>query len=836
MKKFWLFISSILSAILVVVGLSACNPKKVVEDYTITSVKANNLYSTYHTSDTINFSDVTIEVTFKNGTKVTLTQGEVDIEKENAKEGTQFILNTDGLGTQTAGELEEGEYQISVYLSAYATTKQDLMTVTVTEDLSTKYNLYSFLGPQTIAGDDGYEKNIVTSETDESKFYKADGYYVGDDNEFRFKPRLEIGKTEDESFEADNYKVKVTVNGTEIVEGQQYDLFKYENFKFYFKDGTEWTDENNTFTISMLPADFAKNAYGRNITPVIFTVKVADGYNVYDAVDLGRLSLVSDAFKADAVRTTYERWQSGEVFYNPNGGFKRVVYYQLWEDFLTSKGKTNLKPVNAMFIHNDITVTSADIPQEYLISVAEAKAFVGSNNENDYGYLVNSFRDEGWLYPHYMENDFTFNGNMFKLDFSNIKWCLSNSDGSTGDAFYYTQNQSNYFMSHAVLFGFLGKSDNTSAQKAIFKNVESIGNSKNITKKTDQEANEASGSFIYFKSDASEVDVDNCIAKAFMIAFYSEYNKKVYSEGEQPELLANNGLDVSYCKIYDCYNSGLFSYWGENNTLTHSELKRFGGPTIFLINGTEKGAKESSAEWTIDDETIIESEVTGEEAWFAINGATGAALKIINFSSILSEQTDKYFAIDGKINMKAVALESAYLGSTDSILYNFFRIGDSKIALNMGNPTSAEQMQAGTTIYTLVSLSQKDPSTWTQDEVNAYNEAMAFGYDNARNVFIQLIINNILTKSPVFLSDGGTMAHLFPKGEYEENVPIDVDHYSLVFVDIDATIANFLQSNYSLAYKSSTTFEGDLLYIMAPAGSTSLAAVVDLYTKEAQAE
>lgn len=842
-----------LSALLLVVGLSACNPKEAAQDYTVTEVNLKNINSIYHTSDTINFANANVEVKFKNADSVTLTKGEFDIVKENAKADTEFILYTNGLSAQTAGELEEGEYELSVYIISSQTTKEDIVTITVTSDLSTKYNLYGFTAPESVTIFNENKADI--SETEEGSFFRAaDAYWVGDDNEFRFKPILEIGKTSATSFEADNYKVVVKVNGQAVVEGQQYDLFKYENFKFYFKDGTTWTDENNTFTISVTPADFTQDAFGDDVTPVTFTVKVADGYNVYDAVDLGRLSLVSDDFKAEAVRTTYERWQSGEVFYNGSNGFKKVVYYQLWNEFLTSKGKTNLQPVNGMFIHNDLTIDPAkDIPAEYLISVDEARRFTNSTNPDDYNYLVNSFRDEGWLYPHYMENDFIFNGNMFKLDFSNIKWCLSNSDGSTGAHFYYTKDQANYFMGHAVLFGFLGKTDNTSDQKAIFQNVESIGNSKNVTKKTDKEANEASGSFIYLKSDSSEVDVDNCIAKAFMIAFYSEYN--IVKEN------ANNGLDVSYSKIYDCYNSGLFSYCGENNTLTNSELKRFGGPTILLVNGTANDmSKEAAAEWIIDDKTVIVSEVTGEEAWFALLGVSNKAADIISLSGALYLQTDNYFAKPDNgddintyyykltnglyekvpalvINMDAVALESAYIGSNEPILYNYFKIGNSGLALNMGNPTDTEQIQAGTTIYTLATLSQKDPSTWTQEEIYAYNEAMAFGLDNAKNVFIQVLTNNIVSMgSPVFLSNGGTMAHFV-----DEN-------YTMKFVNIDGTIEKFItemmhsmqdseyEPNFTPVYDETChAFEGDVLYLVSPVGNTTLVAVVDLYTKEAQA-
>ena len=823
------------------IGLSACSPKKIIEDYTVESVKVNKLNDTYHTSDTVNFADITVDVIFKNGSKLTLTHGEFDIEKENAKEGTEFILTTDGLYTQIAGELEEDEYTISVYITAYAYTKENYKTVTVTSNLSTKYNLIYFTEPEFKTT---YDANVESAAAEkgsdefESSFYKPADYYVGDDNEFRFQPTITIrNKTTRQNVVLENFRVVVKVNGEEIVEGQQYDLFKYENFKFYFKDGTEWTDENNTFTISMTPADFETDFAGNAIEPVTMTIKVADGYNVYDAVDLGRLSLVSDAFKAAYQNNdVYDRVVSGNVFFNPNGGFKTVTYYQLWQDFLTSKGKTNLKPVNGMFIHNDITINPlTDIPQEYLISIAEAKEFTDSSNPEDYEYLVNSFRDEGWLYPHYMENNITFNGNMFKLDFSNIKWCLSNSDGSTGDRFYYSKDQSAYFMSHAVLFGFLGKVDNTSTQIATFKNVEGMGNSKNVTMKTDKEANEASGAFIYLKADASEVNVDNCIAKAFMIAFYSEYNTKKYSEGENPTIIANNGLNVSYSKIYDCYNSGLFSYWGENNTLTNSDLKRFGGPAIFLINGTADDlTKEGGAEWTVDSNTVIESYISGDEAWFALNGATAKAQEIIALSNVLYQQTDRYFAIDEKINMKSVALESAYLGSDENILYNYFKYGNSEFALNMGNPTVDEQVQAGTVIYTLASLAQKNPADWTQDDFNAYNEAMAFGLDNAKNVFIQVITNGILGKgSPVFMSDGGTMAH------------ID-EYYVLHFVDIDSTIEKFItemmtkmqypsyEPDFTPVYDTEChTFEGNLLYFIAPAGNTTLVAVVDLYTKEA---
>ena len=123
MKKFWLFISSMLSALLIVVGLSACAPKEEAKDYTVTEVNLKNINSVYHTSDTINFAGVKVEVKFKNADSVTLTKGEFDIEKENAKVDTQFILYTNGLSSQIAGELVEDEYELSVYIVSSQTTK-----------------------------------------------------------------------------------------------------------------------------------------------------------------------------------------------------------------------------------------------------------------------------------------------------------------------------------------------------------------------------------------------------------------------------------------------------------------------------------------------------------------------------------------------------------------------------------------------------------------------------------------------------------------------------------------------------------------------------------------
>lgn len=653
MKKIGYALCSLL-LVFCAVGFGACGGTPLPTEKQVFSVAQTGLKEFYHVTDTIDFSALKINVKYDDNSTATLTKGEFDINAEDAKSDTQFIVNTSGLYSQTAGEMTVGEYALSCVLIGKETVYQ-LGKINVSNNMNLIYDLTAFNEPDFVST---YKDNIVVTENDENSFYKTStAYYVGDDNEFRFKPKMTLqSKTSGAISESDNFNVTVKV---EMKNGDTYDVvtgdtyFTYDNFAFDFTENAI----GKTFRITMTPMDFEKDFAGNNVEPVVFVVTVEDGWNVYsdNAIDLGRMSLVSDNFAS--VANTYIRPESAAIFYNEDTGAMKEhrKYYELWKNYLTEKGCTDLAPVNGMFIHGDIKVTPSDMPSEFFVSQKEAEA-KGM-------HLLGSLRDFTLIYTHYMENNFNFNGNYFKLDFSEIPWGLSNT-GKNG--FYYDSDETRLKAGHSTVFNFLHKADESNDTIATFKNVDAFGNTRNITSvsNTTDDNLKASGGLIFMKSISGTTQVENCIAKAWMIAWFSETTT------------AKNALELDYIKTYDCFNSGAFSWHSEKSTLTNSEFKRFGGPVILMVSGAKDGVKESGAGWTVDKETTtLESYISGQEGWFVLNGATTLVTQFLGADVLLNAYGTTIKNTENKMNMVGLIMDDEYITSTEKNIFANFSYG-----------------------------------------------------------------------------------------------------------------------------------------------------------------
>ncbi|MBP5651053.1 MAG: hypothetical protein J6X00_00040 [Clostridia bacterium] len=640
MKKFLRIVTSLVLVVCSVFSLAACG-KKAEEADKVTKVKLNNVQSFYQTTDSPAFDEMTLTITTTKSGELTLTKGQFDLtEVSQAAEDTEFVLFTDGLYAETAGALTEGTYKFSVYVVSYGQTFENFLTVTVTDDLSQAYNLVMFKDPAFVK----QYKEQTTSETDRSQFYQAASYEVGDDNPFKFKPLLSVvSKETDEIVEPDFFNVDVTVkeNGTAV--GSE--VYTYSNFGFQFTSAAV----GHTYTISVVPTDFTADEDGVAVTPATLTVTVRDGYNVSqeNVKDLGRMGLVSSNFStADRINGyngdstsggynpdgyRYVGADSEDIYYNPTGDAdhryrqdgntfdKWAEQFAIWAQ--TDSHYANATAVNGIFIHGNISVTPDDLPAAFFISEEEAaNAGIGSNYE-DYKHLIGTPRDFTFFYAHYMDGEaFTFNGNLFKLDFSAIPFGLTNRDtGITGTNYYYTSGQTSFAQGHTTIFSFIGRGNNTVSTQATFKNVDLAGNFTNINNISGDSVDmKASGSLIGFKSISASTSVSNCLVRSCLIGMYSEFNHR------------DNGMALDHCKVFDCYNSGLFSWCGENNTLVHSEIRRFGGPAIFVVSEANDddyhvGSMKAPASFTVDDESVVESYVVGDEVWFILNGAVGTA-------------------------------------------------------------------------------------------------------------------------------------------------------------------------------------------------------------------
>lgn len=692
MKRFGLVMLSVLMLLLSVV-LFACNKKDEKE---VSSVTLEGLKDAYYITEEVDLSSVKLNVVYDDESTDTFDKFEVDLaENEQPKEGTEFILYTNGL--ISAGGLREGEYQISCLIVGESEPRT-LKTVEVNEDMSLVYNLGEFSKPQFVQD---YEDNLSVSEAsgdvidaegyEETAFMSTgDVYAIGDDNEFIFKPKFNlISKATGTPVSADiAVNVSLKDEETDEVVGSEIYSFNEETYGFSFTGSAI----GKTFTLTMTPTDWDLTELEMN--PIEFTFSVNDGYNVYDALDLGRINLFNDtAERLQAIKAngylggTYSTSVRNIFFFGADAQtpYSNLNYYDLWEEFLTEKGEENLEEINGVYLHGNISVQMEDLPEEYFISQEELD-YQGKDTD----YALNSIRDFAFLYNHYLvDSEFVFNGNLFAVDFSDLK--VGCSYANISGTFYIYDSETdvtgeNGDVGHSAAFAFVG---NENYPTATLKNVDVMGNMRCMpgseNDEADLDASAAAGALIMVKSLGGVTKVDNVIAKEFLIAFYMD--------GEE----GLKTMEITDSKAFDCFNSAVFSWVSNNNTISNSHFERFGGPVIFLIsrvyeapNNEEIGSENPDesleekepdlspfqAGVTVDANSKLVSLVTGTEGWFAVNAATGTATDI---KSMLNDAVMNYGATvltEDKLNMVAVCMDTGYLGSDKTELNSKFVYGD----------------------------------------------------------------------------------------------------------------------------------------------------------------
>ena len=638
MKKFFAFM---LSLAFVVTGLAfvACKPAEIV----VKKVSTESLRTTYYQDETIDFDSVVLNVELSNGVKLVLNKGEVDKTWDEVdKDETHFILKTDGLREALAEDNVElnHEYKITCLLNAYA-GEYDVLTIVFMDNLASMYDLTKFVEPQALTS----FKNVAASTTDESKFMNYDQkYYVGDDNPFKLVPNYNLMLKEDPTQQTSKLHLLVNVhvykhvgeNWTEVEAGTDY-TFDANKYAFQFAADAV----GNEYRIQMTPKDFTKLFNGSDIAPIELVVTIADGYNVHEAWELGHIAVVGESEKNDVnkcAENTFDR------FTNEGGQYVTKKYYEVWNQFYTDRGETNLKSVNGIFLHNDIKITRNDVPADYFASSKESACTE---------HAVGSLKDWAFVYPHYMPNvnsSFTFNGNYFDMDFSEFPVSLSHN---TSTMEYYTEDTSITYLSNSVFFYFAGlphaQTDAGDTFAPItFKNFSAGGASgKTITGTATQEA---AGTPTFLKvEDSVSIGLENSVIREFMMGLNSS---------QKGDWL------VKDTKIYDCYNCGLYVQVA-TGAIQNSQLKRFGGPVVFAVSINEENGSEVARAnaFVVDELSILENYVEYNQTWFAMNGASQLVLMFKGLGGDgLAPTGTTILNADGKMNMQVLVLDNSYLG------------------------------------------------------------------------------------------------------------------------------------------------------------------------------
>ena len=619
MKKVLIFILAMLF-VLSMVLLVACNATEV-------KITLKGVPTTVNFGEQIDYSKITIDVEYDNG------------KTENVKLTTSGVtynqINTYQVGVQTLSVSYKG---LSAKADIQVLFELDIEKITVLNVRNT----------------DGYREYqaAIQEKTDkETEFYNRDVVYtVGNDNGYVFLPEVTWrynGQTQPSSLPVVETDYILSIwNGSDWDELSETQLVTYlsnvENNTYYFTEQAE----NEKFKLVVTISD-DYNLVSANVpTSVSQVFEVVSGYNVYDALGLSVLDNKNVKSWAE-IKTKKLAWDNGKAL-NEFADVKQVV------------------------LHNNITVTANDLPDNYFWHVGDEAKRAGSMSYRtaeelvpttlkDYlpGSLKEAWLGEDWEKLEndteqrglYVSNGIGISGNCLMLSYdSNVDAADKSSKGiyivhdykqtTTATNREYPESHYSFVVyTHASADKSNGGNEREEARikgTRTIKNVYFYGE----TQKTDDISNPVG--LMMLSADISGLEIINTISTRWYC-------------NAQLDGVGMGTLKLQDCKFYESFSQMVFCWGIPQIDVTHCEMKRAGGP-LFIIQTQTNGTDRNSVV-TIDDTSNMESWLTGAETWFDINNLPSATVEqLFAIGTLPDSVVNTNYQKDGKTNVLAVVI------------------------------------------------------------------------------------------------------------------------------------------------------------------------------------
>ena len=585
-------LSTLLIALLSLTSLVGCNPNDSTNssnssDNTTSSDSGSSESSNPSTSgSTINLTAIKLNKTetsiLLNSTEtltVTFTPNNAtNKEVEWSSEDTTIASVDNGVVTAkkigTTNIVVKSKANASISATCKVTVKDNV----ILSNVSAKHEFVLF------------EQNRAKDEKNDDGFYDHNQTYkVGDDNAFNVKPALTVLDAKTYlPVSASQWLHDFTISAKlgDATVGEEY--FKVLDAR---ECNVDFTDAavGKTFTISIAPngVDASKvSALTKTIT-----VDVIDGYNVYNAKELGYFDTrPQDSIEDTPVMEDDKDWQVK------------------WPEFKTANNMNPDYHPAALIFQTDIAVTPSDLPANFFYTAEQAAAL---NDTKAAGSLV----DYTYLYERTIPGDITVEGNYFDLDLSAIPLIKRDRQKTTPEG---------GVIGHAAAFKAIAGGD------INFRNINMTGNAK---KATGDEDKIYGGGIIFVKGAGSKsLKSYNMIATKFYITYFGE---KAYNRGDP-----FTEFELNKVKCFNNYNSFMYN-WGSVINAKNSLFRSCGGPVIIQDHaGTDTYEEDNGltvlgyAPTTNFVDCTIKNYVSGSEAWFQQFNATGVASNIKMLSDL----------------------------------------------------------------------------------------------------------------------------------------------------------------------------------------------------------
>lgn len=534
---------SLLLLPLVAMSLAGCEPPIEELGDLLDIEVASGLKQEYVQYTIVELDEISVTATFEKKT-VTI-------------EGSDLSFDPETLDTSTLGESE--------------------ITITyLTESVVWTYTVVEYDEIDNISAPDfvtTYLANIEAKDVANKRnefMDREQGYFVGDDNPFKFFPNIY-------AYDGDGIEMEVTAyhsvsvveekRGTEwvILTGAELDgVVAIDDFASTYDFSEEAIGNTYRLTVRPFGDEYAVNPK----FSTSFEFNVADGYNVYKQDDLSHFNNVGTN----------------------------------WDAYRTSKGITPVA-INGLFLHGDIEIERSKLPDSFFYMEGDSDI---NSGDGDYARALGSLRDNVDIYHHdvALGESFVFNGNYFSIDYSTLPVVARESgriDAEVG-----------LVISHATLIKAGYNQTGEDLGDYTMRNLRVIGNANRT------EAGAKSGGAIFTKLLSVDSHLYNLIGTQCFTFILTE--------------IPGPNATIEKTRGYDSFSSMLYN-WGTNNLqIKDSEFIGAGGPIIIAdhVNPEEDGTGGNPSHTTFTN-TVAESIVTGNENWFRLVHADAALPSILGF-------------------------------------------------------------------------------------------------------------------------------------------------------------------------------------------------------------
>lgn len=413
---------------------------------------------------------------------------------------------------------------------------------------------------------------------------KSHGYVVGDDNSFYLSLKILAISADNIPQVITSYvsESQVYIQGSEEpLEGAELALYVSIDEEKNSFDFTE-VAIGKTFTISTRPRDIAEDKISSFTKS--FTVTVVDGYNIYEAYELNYITNIPDE---DQFKDIYE----GET----------RTQLEIVEDYLRNeKNSERPKNLSAIVIHNHLTIETTDLPKEYFLDKNRANGLL--DNISIYSAVTTETTPR-----------FTIHGNYFSIYTYNLPTVIAEG-GNQDDG-----------ISTAQLFRFDYASDfdinhNHKQFSVTISNLHLADD--NSTSSDENKTAESMLGLTAFKTLAQVINLNNVKVEAFLCTLIAErdYQTVNVTECKFTNSWHNHISLISKNPVQEDDEEPLDKSKYPRLTLNikNSVISKSGGPAIICQSRDPEynKNKHSGPDVYISDDSVVESWVTGNEAWF----------------------------------------------------------------------------------------------------------------------------------------------------------------------------------------------------------------------------